>query len=407
MNNLTDLRQSLENHSQLAPDGVGMVEQARIGAVRIRRNRRIVRSATAFAAVVTVAAGMPLTARLTDPSAHESATTPAGKPVQTSYRKLTERTLSLATGSEYYALTQGTYGNRQFLIARNRTSSSEDHFGGVVSVQDPGTFDPTDLQRGEKIAVNGHPAFLVERALPPRSLPSRPSMPSGPAVPGGQENPPGPDVQALTELRRIKEAADRERKVTTVGWLDPSGAWVVVGPESVKDRADLLHLASAVRVGPPRETRAPFQFGWVPGDLPVTAITNSEDANGHDPRNRLGSHVALGDYVEDPARNTDHLSGVPPWGRQIVVQALTSVGDDLLAEGPTKTIAGRDAWYKDFSTVDDPRTGYEVGIKVAGCVIVVHVVQAEKITLDDVDRMVRDMTFGDCVDPATWKPIMR
>ena len=62
MNTVDDLLRTLEQHTGLAPDGAGMVEQARVGAHRIRRRRRITTAVAAVAAAILVAVGVPLVA---------------------------------------------------------------------------------------------------------------------------------------------------------------------------------------------------------------------------------------------------------------------------------------------------------------------------------------------------------
>lgn len=367
MTSLDELRSTLEQHAGLAPDATGLVEQAQVRAVRLRRRTRIRTVAAAVVAVALAAGAASVAARL---DATEPPPNPAGP--MTFYREPFELTLGLAPDPVYFTMTHGTQGKTQFLVART-LGNPKDATGGTVEVHDPGTFDPTRLLRGERVTVHGHPAFYVENLEPPAPASSGP---------GGSPY-------------RIGAA---------VGWQDPSGAWVIVSDGS--NRAEMLRLAESVRLTAPRTARAPVRFGWVPGDLPVT-YTESRDvaANG------VSADIGFG----TPAGSVDERSGLffmIPFGTPLSVTALpmdgimTAWGQDY-ADRPMHTIGGHRTWYIEgdggnFSN----RDGSHLLIQAGSCGITISVEDRAKIPYQALVRMVENMTFGGCDDTSDWLPII-
>lgn len=431
MNTVDDLRDMFDEYASEAHDGRDLVPAVQAGAGRVRRRRRIVQSVTAVAAVLAVTAGVPLVLGADEPSTGggtavggEPTATAPREPVATSYRRLTALTVSLAPDSVYFPMIQGTEGNRQFIVARNRVTTDTRHQGGAVYVHDPGTFDRKNLQDAEEVTVNGQQAYYslqrrtrLQLVAPgPQQQSPQPAPPGpSPVAPGTLDPSPVPSrarERTVDRVPQVVTASPAEFLQPTLSWQDSSGAWVMIVVGADQGRSAALHLAQAVRLSAPRAARTPFQLGWLPDGLPVASVSSRADANGADPAKNLNTYVGLGTYVGDPQPTSDELPGDAPWGRQLIVEAATRAGSasihDELWDGPaTRTVGGHPAWYRDSRSDDGARSGYRVGIKVGTCVVVVYVEQAEKVGLADVDRMVADMTFGSCVDLATWRPVLR
>lgn len=361
MNTLDDLRETFESMAGDS-DGLGMVEAARAGAARIRR-RRIAGAAAAAVLVAAVAVVVPVAVvRLrADPL-------PA-TPVP--HRAPSEMTLSVVPAPGTYVAHQGNDAARQFVIVRNLDHSAE-NLGGSVTAYDPGAYDPTAFLRAERVTVAGHPAYLV----PP---------------------------EATDPIARPPQRA-------ALGWRDPSGVWITVA--DTESRAALLRLAETVRVGPLRPIATPMQFGWIPGGLPLRDAASVGDGVGDpsdegfatagfaagpapafDPRTRIGARrsVALRIYVQ-----TRRGSG---WRVILGMQPRRT----------WETIGGRRASYLPESLVDGPSPGSGAHLltEVGDCGLLVEAADRALIGKEDMVRMVTDMTFSRCTDPATWRPVLR
>nr|WP_221379156.1 hypothetical protein [Actinoplanes polyasparticus] len=371
MTSLDELRRTLEQRADLAPDAVGLVEQARAGAVRLRRRNRF-RAVAAAVVAVAVAVGVPYAARL-NPS--EPAPNPAGP--MTYYREPFQLTLDLAPGPVYFTLTHGTQGRTQFLVARP-IGTPKDDSGGTIAAHDPGTFDPTRLRRGERVTVHGHPAFYVQNLDPPA-----PSEPAG-------TNASGPDSSY-----RIGAA---------VGWQDPSGAWVTVSDGA--SRAAMLRLAESVRLTSPRTARAPVRFGWVPLDLPVT-YTESRDVAAHG----VSANIGFGGPAEPSGQPSSPFFAMP-YDTPLSVSVLpmegimTAWGEDY-ADRPMRVIAGHRTWYIEGDAGPlASRDGSHMLIQAGSCGITIAVRDRASIPSAALERMVENMTFGGCDDTSDWLPIV-
>jgi hypothetical protein len=365
---LDELRRTLEQRADLAPDATGLVEQARAGAERIRRRNRI-RAVTAVAAVVVLALAAPVVVRsyAADPPPN-----PAGP--MTYYREPHQLTLELAPSKVYFTLTHGTQGRTQILVARPKGTPKDDS-GGTIAVHDPGTFDPTRLRQGEPVTVQGHPAFYVTNLEAPASAVVS-DAPGGPKMP-----------------YRIGSA---------VGWQDRSGAWVVV--YEAANRAATLRLAENVRLTAPRTARAPVRFGWVPRDLPVTYFDSRDIAE-----YGVSANVAFG----DPARGGEQSDlFFPGWDAPLTVQVLpmngimTAWGEDY-AQRQVRTIAGHKTWYLEGEVGNFPDPdGSQMLIQAGSCGITVLVDDRQSIPYPALQRMVENMTFGGCDDISDWMPVV-
>jgi hypothetical protein len=373
MTSVQELRQTLDDHAALAPDGAGLVEAAQAGAVRLRRRRRLALTG-AVAALVAIAAILPATvAQVRDAPPHQT-----GKPPG-HYREPDQLTVDLAPNTGYFTLTYGTDASRQFLVARPPDGSTE-RWGGDIRVYDPGTFDPTALMRGARITVQGHTAYYV----------------SGFVVGTG-------DLAVRREDGKSKPQ-QAESRAATVGWQDESGAWVIV--YEAKDKAELLRLAEVVRLGPPRDILAPYHLTYVPDDLPVSIALTSDFRPSQaysavsfavDRRPLPLAFVAIGTPTERLPMTID-------------VKPLDLDWESITGQlgQPTVRIAGHDGW---FFTGNEhgwlgPAEGSHLLLNVGRCAVTVTVADRGKITFEEQKRMIEGAQFKDCEDPDTWvKPL--
>jgi hypothetical protein len=373
MRGVQQLRQTLDDHAALAPDGAGLVEAAQAGAVRVRRRRRLALTG-AVAAVTALAAALPATLpQLRDTAPHQAASAP------TDYRERFQLTVDLAPHQNYFTLTSGTDGTLQFLAVRTVRPSETDQ-GGEVRVYDPGTYDPTQLLRGERITVQGHPAYYV------------------------------PDLMVGTASRLedpAEERAEREMRVPAVGWQDPSGAWVIVFGLA-DDRTALLRLAEQVRVGPPRDAVAPYHLTYVPAGLPGAYLQMYRGGPGGWP------HSAVALAVDRQPSQDQVLPPLSPRGAPLKITMEPTEGNRDLEWiipdlGPkTHTIAGYDAWYVPMPHrhFTGPEKGSQLFVTIGSCTLWITVADRTQIPFEEQKRMIEGAQFKDCENPDTWvKPL--
>jgi hypothetical protein len=212
MTTVNELREVLEQRAGV-PDPTGIIEGARTRVAHVRRRRRL----TVAAALVAVAAvALPVTlVQLRTPDTPHAA-----------YREPTEITVSVQPDPRFFVLSRQVDTTGQVLTVRHRDTADKD-WGGVITVHDPGTYDPDWLASAEEITVRGRPAHLLATGA------------------------------------------------SVIGWREASGAWVVVS-EAQSVQA-LRRLADSVRVGPPRTITSPVQFGSVPDGLRLDSVTVSDD----------------------------------------------------------------------------------------------------------------------------------
>ncbi|MBM2619487.1 hypothetical protein JIG36_28430 [Actinoplanes sp. LDG1-06] len=366
MTSLDELTRTLERGADRAPDAIGLVEQARAGAERLRRRNRL-RAVGAVVVAVAVAVTVPVVVR--SYAADPPRPNPAGP--MTYYREPYELSLELAPSRVYFTMTHGTEGKTQFLIARP-IANSQKASGGTIAAYDPGTFDPTRLRQGERVTVQGREAFYVKQLDPPA-----PSS-SGP----------------MGAPYRVGAA---------VGWQDPSGVWVTVSESA--DRAEMLRLADAVRLTTPRAARAPVRFGWVPRGLPVS-FTESRDIAEYG----VSASIGFGGPSE-PAGQVSP-SFFMPYDTPLTVMALPMKGimtawGENYSDGRTRTIGGHPTWYLDGEkdNLTDGGKGSQFMIQAGDCGITVVVRDKTFIPYEDLVRMAGNMSFGGCDDTSDWLPI--
>ncbi|GAB2583200.1 hypothetical protein Aab01nite_84470 [Paractinoplanes abujensis] len=364
MTSLDELRRTLEQGADRAPDATGLVEQARAGAARLRRRNRMRAIAAAVVAVV-LAVSVPSFVRL---RTAEPPPNPAGP--LTYYRQPYELTLKLAPSKAHFAMVYGTQGTTQFVIARPIGNPKNDS-GGSIAAYDPGTFDPTRLRRGEPVTVQGRPAFWVEHLEEPAPASSGPG--------GGQEY----------------------RVGAAVGWQDPSGVWVTVSEGF--DRASTLRLAESVRLTSPRTVRSPVRFGWVPQNLPVS-YADARDVAEHG----VEAHIGFGRPERSNGRSGPFF--MIPYDTPLSVMTssmdgiMTAWGEDY-AKRPMRVINGYKTWY--FEGTEDSyirRNSSQMMIEAGSCGVTVVVHDRDKISYAELERMVQNMTFHGCENADGWQP---
>ncbi|WP_127504640.1 hypothetical protein [Actinoplanes solisilvae] len=372
MTSLDKLKDTLERGAALAPDGSGLVEQARAGAVRLRHRNRM-RAVAAVIVAVALVSGVPAVVRT---FAAEPPPNPAGP--MTHYREPHQLSLQLAPDPIYFNMLFGTRDKTQFLIVRPIDNLRNDS-GATATAYDPGTFDPTRLRRGERVTVQGRPAFYVENLDPP--VPS--AGPSAP-IPGRDEVP--------------------YRRGAAVGWQDPSGVWITVSEGS--DRATMLRVAEKIRLTAPTTARTPVRFGWVPLDLPLS-FAEIRDVAEHG----VSAQVGFGAPADRPGETSGPFLSMPrdtPLRVSMMsMEGIMTLWGENYTELPMRTIAGHRTWYIDRDTSPFRiGAGSQMMIQAGSCAVTIGVRDRESIPYASLVRMVENMTFGGCVDNSNWLPII-
>ncbi|WP_306205656.1 hypothetical protein [Actinoplanes sp. RD1] len=362
MTTTDDLRRTLDRGAATASDGTGMTGRIHAGAQRIRRRRRV--TAAAVSACLVAVAVVAVTRLQAEPPP---------PPAAPAYRKPGQLTVRPAAGSTS-VWRRGSDGTMQWMLP---SPDGRRNGFAVVRVYDPGTYDSSALERGEKITVGGHPAFWGTTTIESFS----------PDVPPG---------------------------VLTVGWQDASGAWVTVvngdigREDEATTRERLVRTAEEVRLGTPEEAGVPVHFSRIPGDLPLTF----SDVSTVDAYAKLG----FGAGGATPAVNIGFIRG-PREGTPLRIE-VWQVGSVNWTEATTDrpghagefdtTVAGHPAHY--YETDSGPyivRPGASVlTVALGTCGLVVSVKDKTAITRADLETMVAGATVDDCTSPGSWtKPV--
>lgn len=373
MTGIRELQDTFEAHAHLAPDGAGIVAAAEAGAARVRRRR--LHLGIGATVVAAIAALVPVAATR-GPTVPRPA--PQHLPAQPPYRAALALTVDLAADGPYVKLEYGAWGTTQVILARPANQNPGP--GATIMVHDPGTFDAARFTHGERVTVQGHEAYFVpdyilgtELGLPPGTAGDR-------HVIVGTSAPPG-----FTEI-----------PTPAVGWPDASGAWVVVLDGG--DKAKLLHVAEAVRLGAPRMVPAPFRLGYVPAGLPGAYIRA---------RHVGMNNATLGLGTVDDMSNPRSFVTVPK-GIPLAVSAFAH-GDYVdghvadLGAAPTK-VAGLDTWYL---TASDRGWGVADGaavlvVNTPHCVVLIGVADRNRVPYPELKRIVEGADFRNCADERTW-----
>lgn len=347
MRTLDDLRLSFEQHADLAGDTRGLVQAARVGAVRIRRRRRIVRACVSAAVVTVLAVAVPVvvTRNLAEPPAPAIPATPS--PAPPSVRRLGQVTLDLDIASGYVVRSLGTLSNRQEMTAvpaaKARNQSDWDPAIEVV-VLEPGVYNAGALPGTVPVTVAGHDAWFQSR-LP---------------------------------LGRLSNWSADDARGPAIGWQERSGVQVVVfaRPESDFQRAELLRVAEGLRIGRPRDVTVPLRLGWIPAGMEITAVTVR-------PQN--------GDTIVSLRRGNDHAE---LWA---VPKRRTPAGSFSGPEFSSLTVAGRPAVFQreaKYTKLIIPEFGT--------CGLFIETATARESTKADFIHVLETLTVADCEDRKTW-----
>ncbi|WP_306205651.1 hypothetical protein [Actinoplanes sp. RD1] len=356
MSTVEELRRSMELRAGTATTDAGLAARVEARAGRIRRRRRVAAVAVSACLVLVVAVVVPqVVTRL-------RATPPAPPAIQPS-REPGTLTVRPAAGSAL-VWSRGIDGTMQWMIP---TEQAGKRGKVLVRVFDPGTYDATALQRGERITVGGHAAY---RAMTPV------------------------DVYTLTDTGY--DPTPRVVEADTVGWQDPSGPWVTVidrnagqGPGSADIGPVLLAAAADVRLGAPEDVLVPMHFPAIPDGLPIT-FAGADEAGpratlrfGGDPAPKFGLAVVTGMIVDE-----DLL--VTAW-------STTSVNwTELIHEPLDTTVAGHPARYTETGE------GSKLLVDTGSCGIDIIVRDRRAITRAELEAMVAGATFDACDSTATW-----
>jgi hypothetical protein len=382
MTTVDELREVLE-HRAGVPDTAGMIEAAQTGAARVRRRRRITAATVAAGLAVVIAVGTPVAlgrSRTADPL--PAAPSP--------YRGPGDWTVRLEPDPDRFVLERRIEGAGQVLAVRYRDVANRDQ-AASVKVYDPGTYDSAWLESGERITVDGHPAFYTLTVT---------SRPTGPAT--------DPSVQ-----RALKRSQQLEGEgVAVIGWQDRSGAWVTVG--GTRSRAALQKLAEAVRLGPPQRTTSPVQFGRVPDGMRLGYILTEDATNGPE----ISSFTAGIGFTTQRSPAPLRPGFALPWdldsdtALSVLVQPKSGTGwaelvDGRLAAPQWRTIAGHRAWYAPEGTrAFSAGSGDHLLVEAGKCGVVITAAGSGRISYDELARTLAGMAFADCTDPSTWLPVL-
>jgi hypothetical protein len=282
-------------------------------------------------------------------------------------RRADQITLDIDPISGLAATAMGTDSGRQFVSVRDLsgTQGGGSAYAGEVSVYDPGTFDSAPLRGGEVVDVEGRDAWYVPEYA----------------------------FAALSEQ-------DAPHRGPAVGWADPSGVWILAysGPGGKLGRDDLIRLAGAVTLTPPRDLRTPFRVGETPDDLAVTYV-RSDEVTGE-----KGGAIGLSDPRRKPSSAAVYTGA--PYGVAVAVTA-TVPDDDWATERRTlsdeDTVAGHPAWYTEGRNMLSPEgKGSTLIVETGPCVLRLRAADRKAVTRAELVRTVEEMTVGDCDVPDTW-----
>lgn len=265
-------------------------------------------------------------------------------------------TLHVAAGAGYVVTTAVTDGARQTLTVQNLgLGGPEGTYGGQVTAFPPGTLDETQFRTGEDIR----------------------------------------DSSYLTTFTFVGHSAGDTApwRGPAVGRRDPSGTWIVVYADTARadgkiGRSDLLKLAGAVTLGPPRDLRLPIHLGGaIPADLRLSYV------RAPDHRVDLGP-AALG--FGAAARKPSGAAVYPALPPELDIAILAGPRDAAWAKtrpaltGQTQ-VAGRPAWYT---------PGARLIVEAERCIVTVESARPRA----ELEALIQNLTIGDCADPESWIP---
>ena len=343
MNTVDDLRRTLEDQAGRAPDERGLIEDARAGAARIRRRRRVTAVAGTAAAVLVSALVVPFAVR------HESAppnapAAPSASAVPAGPRRGSDLTVGLAPGT---GLTVSAYlldTSSQYLAAVR-----DDGMKYNLNVANPGTFGRGPVKGSVRVRVGDRDGWYLARPAP-RWMYSKPTT----------------------------------EHLLTFQTRDGFG----VTFSSVSGKADLLATARAIRFVRPAPPSGPLQLGWTPDGLVPTSVEVFND--------RKTESILLSPPVRKPAEGT-----------RISVRAESASPGWLARwtwGTPTHTIAGHQAWYRKFRVGPGEAPHAVLGVRAGDCGIGIQ--STGPTSFADLERLVGEATIGSCTSQDGWGPVV-
>ncbi|GAA3917824.1 hypothetical protein [Actinoplanes auranticolor] len=286
----------------------------------------------------------------------EAPVAPAAAPADPG-RRPWQVTLDVDETSGYVVTASVTDGDRQTLTVQNLGlgDGPDGTYGGEVTAFSPGTLDESQFRKAEQID----------------------------------------DFRYLTAFSFAGHTTGETEPWQTpaVGRRDPSGTWIVVYADRARAegriaRSDLLKLAAAVTLGSPRDLRLPLRLGVaLPKGLQLTYVRSP------DHRIDRGQAAAGFSTVSRAPSGAAVYTGLPG-GLEVAV--LTEARDAAWAD-KRATLTGRTqvgklpAWY-------EPRG--RLIVEAEHCVVTVE----SLFPRPELDRMIEDLTIGDCADPDSWIP---
>ena len=348
MTELADLLRTLDDRAAQAPDGLGLIEAAQRGATRIRKRRRAIRLAAAAMVVAVVAVGVPTGLRM-----QAARVIPA---VPDRARTAQDMTLEVGPVEGLVLGDFGTSGSGQFRSLSVKTANLE-HFFDIYAYP-PGSPDRYGSVTGppkQAMSVRGREAVLQDTGF----------------------------FQTLSwrfadgTLIAVRFTARRSPSAASAAGVPPS-------PLARGDRAVLLSVAEAIRIGKPRPVPAPIRFGWLPPGLTFTGITS----RGEPGRFRSGSYITM--TLTFPA-SADHDR------RQVDVNVTNRAGTQNFRK--TANINGFSGYFGHPSMRRD-----SLVVRTPTCDI--EFLTSPGMTEAEVIRMAEDAEFYPCSQPTDWKPPM-
>ncbi|MEU7908221.1 hypothetical protein [Actinoplanes sp. NPDC049118] len=284
---------------------------------------------------------------------------PARPAVADAGRRPWQLTLDLDPTAGYLVTSGVSDGRRQSLTVQDLAFSGRQDgvYGGEVTAFPPGTLDEGQFSAGER--VNG--AFYLPGFVFPEHT-------AGDAKPW---------------------------RTPAVGRPDPSGLWVVVYADpalatagAAVDRAGLLRLASAARIGPPRDLRMPVRLGaGLPAGLQLTYVRSPDHQI-----DRRPSAIGLSAPTRRPTGAGVYAQVPQGLDLTVLIAPRDAEWDRRRATltGATRS-GGLEAWYDE---------GRRLTVQAERCVVTIEAT----LPRAELDRLVEQMTIGDCADPDSWIP---
>jgi hypothetical protein len=345
VNTVDDLRRTLQERADRAPDERGLIEEARAGAARIRRRRRVTAAAGTAAVVLVSALVVPFAVRhesappIAPPAAPSASAAPAGP------RRGSDLTVGLAPGK---GLSVRAYilgaGDQSLAVVR------DDKMKYNLYVANPGTFERGPSKGSVRVRVGDRDGWYLAQPAP-RWMYKKPT----------------------TEH--------------IVNWETRDGFGVSFS--SVSGKADLLATARAIRFVRPAPPSGPLQLGRVPDGLVPTSVEVFND--------RKSGSIMLSPPVRTPPDDT----GISLRADRAAPGWLTRW---TRGKPPTHTIAGHQAWYEELPVSRGGAPQSMLVFTAGDCGI--NIQATGPTSFADLKRLVEEAKIGSCTSRDGWGPVV-